>query len=234
MFSNEKYYVTNHDYFNTGGSIMVSIFTVYDRKLNTTRYVIANEEGFNVQTADTISCAEEFEHEELEKIVLESHDWSALTCEPAPWDMLFEDDDWKLYKYCQFEFYKRDCKHFKYKVKVPANWLTPEMYDKLSPAERNWLMENDVDVETDGESFQMPQAYYDCKKEQYEKQLQELKNFKEWLDDLVNKALADETIEKLYNEKIKLTFKGKEIELEFDADNYNNVSLLLGDAIENF
>ena len=213
---------------------MVSIFTVYDRQQNTTRYVISNEEGFSWQTANTISCAEEFEHEELEKIILGAWDWSALTCEPAPWDMLFEDEEWKLYKYCQFEHYKRECRHYKYKVKVPANWLTPEMYERLTPAARAWLMENDVDVETDGEYFQMPKAYDDYLEEINNKRLQELKDFKEWLDKLVNDALAEDDVDKFYDEDFTLSFKGREVKLFFDADTYNNVSDLLKAAIEDF
>ena len=213
---------------------MVSIFTVYNHRDNVVRYVIANEEGFNVQTVDTVSCEREFDDSELEHIILENHDWSALTCEPAPWDMLFEDEEWKLYKYCQFEYYKRDCLRFKHRVKVPSNWLLPEMYERLTPEARAWLMENDVEVETDGSNFWMPKAYDDYREEQLQKQLQELKDFKEWFDKLADDGLADGTIEELYDEPIKLSFKGREIELYYDADNYNNVSLLLRDAIDNF
>ena len=232
MFSNEKYYVTNHEYFNSGGGCMISIFTVYDRQLNATRYVIANEEGFNMQTADTISCAEEFDDEELTKIILGAWDWSVLTCEPAPWDMLFEDEDWKLYKYCQFEFYKKDCRAGKYRKTIPVEWLSPELFDKLTPQCTEWLRVNNMDVETDGSNVFVPSEYTDWLNEQYEKKLQNIKDFKQWLDNLINDAFVDDSIEKYYDETFKLSFKDKSVELPFDANVYNCVSELLKDVIE--
>lgn len=213
---------------------MVSIFTVYNHRDKVARYVIANEEGFNVQTIDTVSCEREFDDSELDDIILENHDWSALTCEPAPWDMLFEDEEWKLYKYCQFEFYKRDCLRFKHRVNVPVQWLPPELYDKLTTEAKDWLMANDVDVETDGNDVWLPEAYTDYREEQLQKQLQGLKDFKEWLDNLVSAEHPEEDIERLYNETFKLSFNGREVELDFDADNYSHVSDLLQAAIDNF
>lgn len=241
MFSNEKFYVTNHDYFNTGGGCMVSLFTVYDRQLNATRYVVANDEGFNYATADTISCAEEFEHEELERIIIYAHDWDALTCEPAPWDMLFEDDEWKLFKYCQFEFYKKDCKHHKYTVQVPVEWLPPELYDTTTPALREWLHANDAVVETDGTRVIVPDAYIDWTKEQSDKKLQEVKDFKQWFEESLDKAFAElndtgneQPINELYDSEIELTFRGRSIKLHFDARTYESVSSLLKEVIEDW
>lgn len=232
MFSNEKYYVINHDYFNTGGGCMVSIFTVYDRKLNTTRYVVANEEGFSWQTANTVSCAEEFEFEELDKIVLGAWDWSALTCEPAPWDMLFEDDEWKLYKYCQFEFYKSDCSNGKYRKEISAEWLSPELMDRLSPECFDWLRTNNVNVETDGHNVYVPQAYVDYQQEQADKRLQQIKDFKQWFDEIIAADDFEKTMQRLYDEPIKLTFDGKSVDLPFDADTYDAISGLLKNVIK--
>lgn len=232
MFSNEKYYVTNHDYFNTGGGCMVSIFTVYDRQLNTTRYVIANEEGFSMQTADTISCAEEFEHEELERIIIGAWDWSALTCEPAPWDMLFEDEDWKLYKHCQFEFYKKDCHGGKYRKEISVEWLSPELMDKLTPDCFDWLRVNNVNVETDGDNVFVPQAYTDYLQELSDKKLQAIKDFKQWFDEIVSADNFEERMQRLYDEPITLSFDGKSVELPFDADTYDTISGLLKDVIK--
>ena len=234
MFSNDKYYVTDHNYFNTGGNCMVSIFTVYDRTINETRFVVANDEGFNYQTADTISCAEEFDFEELEAIILETHNWEALTTEPAPWQHNFADEDWELFKYCQFEFYKKDCQYFKTKVKLPVEWLLPELYTKLAPAAIEWLHANEQDIETDGEHVFMPDAYVSWQSEQLDKQLEALKDYKKWLDDLVCDALDAEDIEKYYNCNFKLTFNGREVELPFEARTYQAVSDLLKDVIEDW
>ena len=234
MFSNEKYYVTNHDYLNTGGGCMVSIFTVYDRKLNATRYIVANDEGFNVQTADTIHCAEEFDQEELDKIVLEAHSWSTLTCEPAPWEMLFEDDDWKLYKYCQFEFYKRDCRHCRYQVDMPVEWLSPELYDSLTTECKEWLRAHDEHVKTDGERVYLPQEFSQWLTERDNKRLQALKDFKEWLDSLVGADNPEDDIERCYNHCFTLSFMGKSAELPFYAETYENISELLDSTIKDW
>lgn len=234
MFSNEKYLVTDHNYLNTGGGCMVSIFTVYNHKDNVVRYVIANEEGFNVQTVDTVTCEADFDEKQMEAILIECHDWSALTCEPAPWDMLFEDEEWKLYKYCQFEYYKRDCQRFKTKISIPGNWLTTEMYERLSNTARIWLSENDVVVKTDGENIWLPDAFYDYMEEVLSKKLAAIKDFKQWLDNLVCENLNNDTMEKLYNEEFTLSFLGRSVTLEFDADTTSNVLSLLNDVIDNF
>lgn len=235
MFKNEKYLVTDHNYMNTGGGIMVSIFTVYNHKDNVVRYVIANEEGFNVQTVDTISCEfDDFNQELMEDIVIEYHDWSALTSEPAPWDMLFEDEEWKLYKYCQFEFYKRDCQRFKTKVEIPYEWLLPELQNRINSMARNWLIANEENVKTDGNDVWLPDAFSDYMEEVLNKKLAAIKDFKQWLDNLVGEELEAETIESLYDSEFTLSFLGREVKLEFDADTYNNISDLLKDAIDNF
>ena len=235
MFKNEKYLVTDHNYMNTGGGCMVSIFTVYNHKDNNVSYIVANEEGFNIQTVDTISCEfADFSEEQMKAIVVGSFDWSALTCEPAPWDMLFEDEEWKLYKYCQFEFYKRDCQRFKTKISIPGNWLTTEMYDRLSNMARIWLSENDVEVKTDGENVWLPEAFNDYMEEVLNKKLQAIKDFKQWFDGLIGADQPEEDIERIYNEDITLTFNGRSVTLDFDADNYTSVSDLLQRAIDNF
>lgn len=236
MFKNEKYLVVDHKYLNTGGNTMVSIFTVYNHRKNTTLYIVANEEGFNVQTVDTVSCEfSDFDEKQMEAIVIGYYDWDTLTCEPAPWDMLFEDEEWKLYKYCQFEFYKKDCKHFRTKIGVPYEWLPNDLFQQLTADAVEWLRANDENVKTDGETIELPDAYNDYLKEKLDKELQALKDFKEWLDKLVGGALVDEKVmERLYEKSFKLSFNGKEVELCFDADNYNNISDLLQAAIENF
>lgn len=235
MFKNEKYLVTDHNYLNTGGGCMVSIFTVYNHKEKITRYVIANEEGFNVQAVDTVSGEfGDFDADLLKDIILECHDWSALTCEPAPWDMLFEDEEWKLYKYCQFEFYKRDCQRFKTKVDIPLEWLPPELFDKLTGTQRGWLRANHENVKTDGNNVWMPEAFDDYMEDIIQKQLQEIKDYKQWFDNLIGAEQTEEDIERLYNEEITLTFNGRSIKLDFDANTYSNISDLLENIIDNF
>lgn len=234
MFKNEKYLVTDHNYLNTGGGCMVSIFTVYNHVDNVVRYVIANEEGFNVQTVDTVTCEADFDEKQMEAIIVEAHDWSALTCEPAPWDMLFEDEEWKLYKHCQFEYYKRDCQRFKTKVEIPYEWLLPELQDRVSTMAREWLIANHENVKTDGNGVWLPEAFNDYMEEQLNKQLQEIKDFKQWFDGLIGADQPEEDIERLYSEEITLTFNGRSIKLDFDANTYSNVSDLLENIIDNF
>ena len=61
---NKRFAVIDHEYYNTGGNCMVSIFTVFDKQNNATRYVLMNDEGFQLATVDVICNDEMFETDE--------------------------------------------------------------------------------------------------------------------------------------------------------------------------
>lgn len=64
--------------------------------------------------------------------------------------------------------------------------------------------------------------------------LVQLIKFKEWFDSLMGPTATEESIEKLYEDKITLTVAGKSIDLQFDAENYNNVEIVLMRAIKEY
>ena len=210
--TNERFIVIHHEYMNTGGNTMVSIFTVYDRSAKATRYVIANELGFNWQTADTVSnCDFTLDNDEMiEEIVLGSWDWNALTTEPAPLDHQFEDDEWELFKYCQFEFLKKDCKYFGTKCRLAINELSVELFNKLPRDYIDWANENDAGCLTDGYDVFLDDNYSPIEDE-YGKQKQEVINFQRRLEELAYEAVDSEII---------VAVNGQYVKIPLHADSY--------------
>lgn len=239
----KRFIVTDHNYLNTGGNCMVSIFAVYDSTDNVSRFVIANEEGFNWQTADTISSELQLDSDELiKKIVIGSWTWDALVTDPC-WDQhQFTDDEWELFKYCEFEFYKKDCKYFNNRVRLSINQLPNELYNKLSEDYRQWADAEGVGCLTDGYNVYMDFNYEPPVKEvdrkaiadELERKLQELKNFRQWYVDLICKGTSEEKMQELYESYITIAVAGNSIKLDFDADVYNNVLTVIDRAIEEF
>ena len=222
---------------------MVSIFAVYDSTDNVSRFVIANEEGFNWQTADTISSELQLDNDELiKKIVIGSWQWDALVTDPSFDQHLFEDDEWELFKYCQFEFYKKDCKYFNIKVRLSINELPNELYNKLTADYREWADSEGVGALTDGYDVFMDDGYEPSVKEvdrkaiadELERKLQEMKNFRQWYVNLINKDTTEERMQELYESNITIAVAGNSIKLDFDADTYNNVLTVIDRAIEEF
>lgn len=222
---------------------MVSIFAVYDSSANVTRWVIANDEGFNWQTADTISSELQLDSDELiDKIVLGSWQWDALVTDPS-WDQhQFEDDEWYLFKYCQFEFYKKDCKYFNTKYRLSVNELPNDLYVRLTDDYIRWANEEGVGCLTDGYDVFMDDNYEPPIKEvdkqaiadEIERKLTELKNFRQWYVDLIGPNTTEDEMQKLYDSSITIAVAGNSIKLDFDADTYNNVLTVIDRAIEEF
>ena len=221
---------------------MVSIFTVYDHTENASRYVIANEEGFNWQTADTVSNSDfTLDNDELiKKVVLGSWTWDALTSEPC-WDQhQFEDDEFELFKYCEFEFYKKDCKYFGTKVRLSIDKLPNELYSKLSEDYIRWSHEEGVGCLTDGYEVFMDAGYEPPTNKDddigpYDNlaiQLQEIKNFRKWFNDLIGPNATEEKLQELYESFITISVAGNSVKLPFDAENFNNIDTVLERCIE--
>jgi len=71
-------------------------------------------------------------------------------------------------------------------------------------------------------------------KNETELEFEILKDYKKWFDELIGPQVSEKSIEELYDSKISITVAGKSIELNFDAENYNNVGIVLKRAIEEF
>lgn len=223
----KRFIVTDHNYLNTGGNTMVSIFTVYDSTYNVSRFVIANEEGFNWQTADTISSELQLDSDELiERIVLETHSWDELICDPC-WDQhQFTEEYFELFKYCEFEFYKKDCKYFNNKVRLSTNQLPTELFNKLTPEYIAWAELEGVGALTDGYDVFMDDSYEPPVKED-PKPLKDMKDFSEWL-----KALNYDPIS--FGSYITVCVAGNSVKIPLHADSYELLDRFLDKAIEEF
>lgn len=232
----KRFIVTDHNYLNTGGNCMVSIFAVYDSTDNVSRYVIANEEGFNWQTADTISSELQLDSDELiKKIVIGSWTWDALVTDPC-WDQhLFEDDEWELFKYCEFEFYKKDCKYFNNKVRVAVNQLPNELFSKLTEDYVTWSIEEGVGCLTDGYDVFMDDGYtppFDLDESEpldvsRGRELQDMKDFSQWLKELNYDPIS-------YGSYITIAVAGNSVKIPLHADSYDLLDRFLDKAIEEF
>lgn len=225
----KRYVVTNHEYLNTGGNTMVSIFAVYDHKDNVSRFVIANDEGFNWQTADTISSELQLDSDELmNKIVLGSWQWDALICDPC-WDQhLFDDEEFELFKYCQFEFYKKDCKYFDTKIRVSTNELPTDLFNKLTPEYIAWANLEGVGALTDGYDVYMDDDYEPPVKEE-PRVLTDMKEFYDWYKDLpYDEQLRDTT------PFITIAVAGNSVKIPFHADTFEQLDCFLTRVIKDF
>lgn len=215
---------------------MVSIFAVYDTTDNVSRFVIANEEGFNWQTADTISSELQLDSDELiAKIVIGSWKWDALTTEPSYDQYQFTDDEWNLFKYCQFEYYKKDCKYFSTKYRLAVNELPNELYDKLTADYIEWANREGVGCLTDGydvfmdSSYEPPvqpcdEALLDNKRERV---LQDMKDFSQWLKDLNYDPIS-------FGSYITVCVAGNSVKIPLHADSYDLLDSFLDRAIEEY
>ena len=228
--NNDKFIVVDHEYYNTGGNCMVSIFQVYDVDANATRYCICGDDSFSWQTANTIY--NEFLQldcdENINKLVLGSWEYSALTTEPC-WDQpQFTDEQWEMFKYCQFEHYKKDCKYFNIKVNVPINELPIDLYSTLTDDYKAWAKENDWTVQTDGFKVFLNESYVAPQPPKSDR-LKELEAFVEHMrlalppheSEYPTTADFEKAEEEHANMKWTIVFEGKAITIENCAAIYN-------------
>lgn len=222
--TNERFTVIDHNYMNTGGNTMVSIFTVYDRADKATRYVIANELGFNWQTADTVTNPDfTLDSDDMvDEIVLGCWNWEALITDPAPLDHQFEDDEWELFKYCQFEFYKKDCKYFNTKYRLSLNELPQDLFVTLPEPYVRWAEREGCGCLTDGFKLYMDDSYEPPVEEEREVPAEVL-NFKKFIDDARYEQLTDDII---------VAVAGRYVKLPLHADSFELLSAFIDKTIQ--
>lgn len=142
-----KQQVTNHEYLNTGGNCMVSSFQAYFPDENKTLFVIVNEEGGSLSTADFISADLEYSDD----MIIENFNY---------FDVDENHQYFELYKYCLIEYTKKDCKHHDYKATVPYYMLTEEMQQQITPEYHEWHNEEiGGGFQTDGFTVFLDDSY---------------------------------------------------------------------------
>ena len=231
--NNDKFIVVDHEYYNTGGNCMVSIFQVYDVDANATRYVICGDEDFSWQTANTIY--NEFLQldcdENIEKIVLGNWPYSALTSEPSYDQHQFTEEEFEMFKYCQFEHYKKDCHKFNYKATLPLNQLPNELFHKFITADYyEWSKTNDDKVETDGytvflnETYTAPQPPQSARYKELEAFVEHMRlALPPFESDFATTEEFEKSEEEHANMKWTIVFEGKAITIENCAAIYNHL-----------
>lgn len=159
--TNEKFTVVDHKYFNTGGNTMVSVFTVYDHAQNVSRYVIAGDEAISYQTADTVTNCDLMldTDERINAIVLDTYTFEQLTYDFSGNGSRVDGYLFDLLKYCEYEHYKQDCKHYGYKQNVAIESLPAELLSRLSEDYINWARAEGAGCYTDGYDVYMDTNY---------------------------------------------------------------------------
>ena len=226
-----RFTALDHNYFNTGGNCMVSTFTVYDRSVKALRYVIVNEEGINVQSIDCVGH-EPPEDIDYEEITLDCFNLEDLNSEPAPLDKQFTEEEFTLYKHCQFEFYKRYCKDFKTTIKLQLNELPNELFNALSEEFRDWHRDNCLPVYSDGYRVFANDLYVSVEERKYRKQLQDVKDFAEWFDRLVYDGAFTDDATAEYLQNVTLVVGGKVLQLPLHADMHTLIADMLSKAVK--
>lgn len=211
----QNFKVLNYTYLNTGGNMMVGIFTVWLPEENRTVYALTNEEGCNLATVDYISND------------LNIDDYDELIFDSCMFDTLYDTNKYfELYCYCLNEYTKSDCRYFGCERSIPYHLLSDELQSKVDAGYLTWLDHNNNGcVPTDGVTIIVHPDYELIDTSDTERQLQEIKDFKEFHDTTAG-------VEDFYSEEYVLTFAGKTIRLPFMADVWDAVDDLLRRTIE--
>lgn len=219
--------VLDHKYLNTGGSCMVSVFTIFYRDLGI-RYIICNDEGYTEQLIDNVSQENAFD-DLVDNFVLGARYWDDVR------RTTLTDDAFELYSYCYFEFLKKYCKTFGNFTAVCVEQLPDNLYNSLPAEMRTWHIKNCQELTTDGYEV-FPSDYYDpadndgADSEEFIKVV----NFQKDLDNKLSAAVSDDSFTKYYDKPFVLAFDGQYVELPFDAETYGKVEELLDSVIENW
>lgn len=222
----KNYFVTDHQYINTGGNCMVSIFSVFDKQQNVTRFIIINEEGVNYQTADTVSGdLQESWEDDYDSFILWDYTWDSIT-EQRLATYPLDKELIELAIDCRFEYLKKDCKYFNTTVNVTYDELPQRLLSTLSPECVAWHIENEQLFTTNG-YIVSPSEYY--RPAAVDKERKATTEFMSWLNDMV---CDDESRESLYDESIRIELGGHSVTIPFNADTYDSLECLLKVALE--
>lgn len=142
-----KYQVLNHEYLNTGGNCMVSIFNVWLEDERRTLAALVNEEGGTLAAVDYVSHDVDYD---------ESMDLQTFTVD----DLTTGNHYFELFKYCWMEYVKKDCKYFKTTYHIPLILLNNDLLATITRHYYNWHIENVGDrFESDGYTIYKEDGY---------------------------------------------------------------------------
>ena len=138
-----NYTIISHDYENTGGHCMISVFEVWLPDENRTVFVNVGEEYCTITTVNHIMS--DLEIDDYDKITVATLNYKESD------DCTVTDKYFELCRYCLFEYLKKDCKYMGYTESLPFVWLLPEYQQQISSLERQFVDDEYGDgFDTDG------------------------------------------------------------------------------------
>ena len=208
-----NYQVQEHSYNNTGDDCMVSTFQVWLPDENKTMFVHVNELGGTLATCDYINNDIEYD----ETMMLDN--FSQETLEVT--HKYFE-----LYKYCQFEYFKKDCKRYGYKAILRFEMLPDEMQQQITANYRKWHEDEIGDMyETNGYELFLDTSYVEP-----DPKILEAKAMLQYMYSVFDESLN----EKFYNLDASVTFGEKTFAIKNCAAIYEAIQSCLKEFIDNY
>lgn len=194
---------------------MALITTVYQKPLNSVFYVITDDCGATMATLDYIT----HDLDGLEDI---NHCKFAEQELPVDKDLCPNDDDFELYDYCHQQFIKQCCR-----AAGPYRWLyytdLPTALKQLITSDyKDWLIDNNQLVETDGEQIIVNDHYTPPAEEheQYIKDCKELLSYMEAEFEKTDVENPDDAWEQFYTLPATIGFGGRQVVLVNQASVY--------------
>ena len=144
-----NYNVISHNYLNTGGHCMISVFEVWLPDENRTVFVNVGDECCTITTVNHIMS--DFEIDDFDKITVATLNYKESD------DCTVANKYFELCRYCLFEYLKKDCKYMGYIESLPFIWLLPVFQQQISDLERQFVEYEYGDYfDTDGYHVTIP------------------------------------------------------------------------------
>lgn len=144
-----NYQIMNHEYLNTGGHCMISVFEVWLPDENRTVFVNVGEEYCTITTVNHIMS--DIEIDDFDKITVATLNYKETD------DCTVTNKYFELCRYCLFEYLKKDCKYMGYIESLPFVWLLPVYQQQISDLERQFVEYEYGDYfDTDGYRVTIP------------------------------------------------------------------------------
>ena len=144
-----NYNVISHNYVNTGGHCMVSVFEVWLPDENRTVFVNVGEGYSTITTVNHIMS--DLEIDNFDKITVTTLNYTESD------DCTVTNKYFELSRYCLFEYLKKDCKYMGYIESLPFVWLLPVYQQQISDVERQFVKdEHGGCFDTDGYHVTVP------------------------------------------------------------------------------
>lgn len=144
-----KLKVLRHDYENTGGNCMVGVSMAYDEDDCRTLFVVVNEEGGCICTADFIQNDLDWE----DRMLLVNFDWDSFAPENDP-------INFEVIRDCRIQYVISDCKYFRNTSELSWDYLNDELRAQVTEHYHAWVAEeNNGMFETDGHKIYRHEYY---------------------------------------------------------------------------